>query len=457
MSDGPGASPPLLAPPPKRAPGVRRLNKRPVLMGAGAASVVALAIAYTAWSRFETEKVHAADSAHVPTAASPAQALSHASGIRLASNRTVAPPDTPHDEPQNAVITQPSDNSSHAQGQEEDEATKARREAWHAYYANVAELEKDRLQSAQAALKAPTGAATQNSAAAAPGQVQDPVAGFPPGVIPPGALAAPGALAGAYGAAPAVPDLNAQREKQAFLNKPGDQNDDLQATIKEPVPYTVTAGTPIPGVMQGGSNSDLPGMVIGRVAETVCDSATGHFVLIPQESKLLGEYDNAVSAGQTREAVIWHRIIFPDTSSINLGSMEGADEGGYAGFHDRVNRHRLDKFENAFLLSIAAAGAQLSQPQPVNGFGASSYSPGQIAAGALGQQFSQLGAEYARAGLAIPNTLEIRPGYRFTIMVNKDIHLRPYVDRRGFPTQGCGSGPSNPAAMPISLTPPGWQ
>jgi hypothetical protein len=30
----------------------------------------------------------------------------------------------------------------------------------------------------------------------------------------------------------------------------------------------------------------------------------------------------------------------------------------------------------------------------------------------------------------IPNTLEIRPGYRFVVTVNKDMHLRPYVDRR---------------------------
>src|SRR5271155_798567 len=30
----------------------------------------------------------------------------------------------------------------------------------------------------------------------------------------------------------------------------------------------------------------------------------------------------------------------------------------------------------------------------------------------------------------IPNTLEIRAGYRFVVMVNKDMHLRPYVDHR---------------------------
>jgi type IV secretion system protein VirB10 len=70
---------------------------------------------------------------------------------------------------------------------------------------------------------------------------------------------------------------------------------------------------------------------------------------------------------------------------------------------------------------------QLSQPQAVNG---QNYSSQQIAAAALGQQFGELGQEYARAGLSIPNTLEIRPGYRFVVMVNKDMHLRPYIDLR---------------------------
>jgi hypothetical protein len=36
----------------------------------------------------------------------------------------------------------------------------------------------------------------------------------------------------------------------------------------------------------------------------------------------------------------------------------------------------------------------------------------------------------APAGLSISNTLEIRPGYRFVVLANKDMRLRPYVDHR---------------------------
>jgi type IV secretory pathway VirB10-like protein len=55
------------------------------------------------------------------------------------------------------------------------------------------------------------------------------------------------------------------------------------------------------------------------------------------------------------------------------------------------------------------------------------------------QGYSNLGQKYAEAGLSIPNTLEVRPGYPFVIMVAKDVHLPPYVDRRN--VRAISSGP----------------
>lgn len=113
-------------------------------------------------------------------------------------------------------------------------------------------------------------------------------------------------------------------------------------------------------------------------------------------------------------------IAIPIGAAGALVLLAGPD-GGYAGFHDQVNTHFCSKIGNALLISIAGAGVQLSQGtgQTTNG-----YNSQQIAAAALGQQFGELGQEYARAGLAIPNTLEIRPGYRFMVMVNKDVVFR---------------------------------
>jgi len=89
--------------------------------------------------------------------------------------------------------------------------------------------------------------------------------------------------------------------------------------------------------MIGGVSSDLPGQILGQVSENVYDTATGRYILIPQGAKLVGTYDNAVTTGQERVLIAWTRIIYPDASSLDLGKMPGADEGGFAGFHDPVD------------------------------------------------------------------------------------------------------------------------
>jgi type IV secretory pathway VirB10-like protein len=100
--------------------------------------------------------------------------------------------------------------------------------------------------------------------------------------------------------------------------------------------------------------------------------------------------------------------------------MPGADVGGYAGFHDKVDNHYWRMFGNALLMSVFSAGVQISQGG--QDAGGSLNAQQSIAAG-LGQQLGELGQELARRNSRIQPTLEIRPGYRFTVMVTKDILL----------------------------------
>jgi type IV secretion system protein VirB10 len=453
VSDAPDRSPALLQPAPKRGAGVRRLNKLPIIFVVSGAMLVVAAIGYTYHERLMQSAANAQDAAsHKPQPGNGSAVLNGAppgSEVLPASDRTVIPDKLPgsSSRPVQTPLSMPSDDSTTNGGSAkgEDEATKARQEAWRTYYAQIAQIQKDRLTAATSAMTAHTGLSNSGTGT---GQVVAANTGVPEvtgGSAPlPGPMrvatggGSPGIAAGSYPGGfglPAYPparvDAGAQREKQAFLNQPGNvtgSSDDLLATLRDPSsPFLVMAGTAIPAVMIGGINSDMPGMVIGQVSENVYDNATGRYLLIPQGARLIGSYDNMVANGQTRVGVIWNRIIFPDTESIDLGSMEGADQGGYAGFHDQVNTHFWSKIGNALLISIAGAGVQLSQGtgQTTNG-----YNSQQIAAAALGQQFGELGQEYARAGLAIPNTLKIRPGYRFVVMVNKDMHLRPYIDHR---------------------------
>ena len=94
----------------------------------------------------------------------------------------------------------------------------------------------------------------------------------------------------------------------------------------------------IPAALITAINSDLPGEVIAQVTEPVYDHATGRTVLIPQGSRLIGQYDSQVAYGQERALIAWNRVIMPNGRSINIGSMTGADLTGASGLHDRDRR-----------------------------------------------------------------------------------------------------------------------
>lgn len=213
--------------------------------------------------------------------------------------------------------------------------------------------------------------------------------------------------------------------QQLSVNIPAESSGNYLAhTRVEPAsPFELKAGTVIPAVMLGGVNSDLPGQIMAQVSQSVYDSATGRYLIVPQGSKLVGNYDHQIVQGQNRVLVVWHRLIYPDASSVNLENMPGADESGYAGFRDRVNAHFWPTFRNAFMLSAITAGVQLAQPKATNG---NSYSSQQMLAAALGMQMNNLGMQTISRNLNQAPTIQIRPGYVFNVLINKDMLLPPW-------------------------------
>lgn len=195
-------------------------------------------------------------------------------------------------------------------------------------------------------------------------------------------------------------------------------------------PYTVQAGTVIPGLLITGITSDLPGQILGQVARDVYDSPTQRIVLIPKGAKLLATYDNEIIAGQHRLLVAFTRIIFPDGRSIALPGLGMTDAQGAAGVTGDVDNHIRHVFGNALLLSVLSAGVQLSQPRT----GTSVLTPpsaGQVAAGAVGEELSQVAADLLRKNLEIQPTITIPPGTLFNVFLNADLVFRgPYIDAR---------------------------
>lgn len=201
----------------------------------------------------------------------------------------------------------------------------------------------------------------------------------------------------------------------------------LDSKIEAPhSPYELRAGFVIPATLISGINSELPGQIIGQVAQDVFDSATGNHLLIPQGSRLVGTYMSNVAYGQAWLLVAWQRIIFPDGKALDLGSMPGANSAGYAGFNDQVNNHFFRIFGSAILMSGVIAGVSLSQPQQNSNSVPTATS---AMSQALGLELGQVTAQMIAKNLNIVPTLEIRPGYRFNIMVTKDLTFsKPYKD-----------------------------
>ena len=235
-----------------------------------------------------------------------------------------------------------------------------------------------------------------------------------------GSLRPVGNFPGGPDAASGAPaDLNHQDEKLAFQRN-SLHSAYLDARLTAPrSPFELKTGTVIPGILVGAMNSDLPGEIVAQVSQNVYDTASGEHLLIPQGTRLYGRYDSKVTFGQGRLLVSWQRLIYPNAYTLELGAMSGHDQGGNAGFADQVNNHYARIFGWALLTSVISAGAQLSQPQQTNVL--TTPSSGQVAAAAVGQEMAQVGSQMAARNMQIQPTIQIRKGYRFTVMVNKDI------------------------------------
>lgn len=201
----------------------------------------------------------------------------------------------------------------------------------------------------------------------------------------------------------------------------------LNAEMQTPrTPYELRAGFVLPATLISGINSELPGQIVAQVSQNVSDTATGSHLLIPQGARLIGSYSNEVSYGQKRILIAWQRIVFPDGKALDIGSMPGADAAGYSGFHDQVNNHYLRILGSAFLMSGVTAGVTLSQDNSNNSDSTSQRASDALSE-ALGQQLGQVMIEMIRKNMSIAPTLEIRPGYRFNVIVTKDMTFsKPY-------------------------------
>ncbi|NIE81483.1 TrbI/VirB10 family protein [Asaia sp. As-1742] len=187
-------------------------------------------------------------------------------------------------------------------------------------------------------------------------------------------------------------------------------------------PYVLQAGTVIAGALNTKISSDLPGEIVGHVTQNVYDSPTGLYLLIPQGSTLFGAYNSGVSFGQQRTQIIWTRLIFPNGESLVLEKLPGADAIGQSGLSDEVNNHWGQLFKAALVTTLLSVGSEAGTSQSENNLAQA------IRSGAS-NGFSMVGNRLVDRSLNVQPTLTDRPGLPFTLIVSRDLILKPYVEQ----------------------------
>jgi type IV secretion system protein VirB10 len=178
----------------------------------------------------------------------------------------------------------------------------------------------------------------------------------------------------------------------------------------------------IPVLVMEGENSDRPGTAALMVEQNVYDSVTGTCLMIPKGSMITAPYQSDIKVGQESILVAATEMRLPNGKQVPLFGAQGADQNGYAGFSGDVNNHFWKIFGASFITAILL--------NHFDGSDTSSTTSGPYGVTQVGSTAGQVAAQTSQSILSrdqnIPPTITIKPGQRFMVKVNRDIHLEPY-------------------------------
>jgi type IV secretion system protein VirB10 len=206
-------------------------------------------------------------------------------------------------------------------------------------------------------------------------------------------------------------DLN---PNERFSTRAGNRETEVARAQRLPnQDMLVTQGTIIGAVMETALNSDLPGFARAIVSRDVL-SFDGSQVLIPAGSRVIGEYNSAVAQGASRIFIIWNRLIRPDGVTVSLASP-AVDELGRGGLGGSVNRHLLQRYGGAILLSVLTGG--------LNALAQSRRNGSTVVINSTNEATTLAGQ--ASRGSDIPPTIKTRQGALVQIFVARDLDFSP--------------------------------
>jgi type IV secretion system protein VirB10 len=183
--------------------------------------------------------------------------------------------------------------------------------------------------------------------------------------------------------------------------------------------YRLYEGTIIETVLTNRLDGTFTGPVNCLVSVPVYASDQQHLV-IPAGSRVLGESRAVNTFGQSRLAVVFHRVLLPNGTHLDLHGFHGLNQVGDLGLQDQVDRH----YAQIFGVSLAiGAIAGLAQAQTAAGLDATGLNRQGMAA-----NVSQSSARILDRFLNLLPTVTIREGHRIKVYLANDLDLAAYHD-----------------------------
>jgi type IV secretory pathway VirB10-like protein len=187
--------------------------------------------------------------------------------------------------------------------------------------------------------------------------------------------------------------------------------------------YMLFEGSILETVLINRLDGGLAGPVECLLSSDVYSNDRQH-LLIPEGSKLLGETKKVDTFGQSRLAVVFHRVLMPDGYSVNLDQFKGLNQIGDTGLRDQVNNHYFRIFGVSLAIGAIGAVAEGGTTGSINASGSDLMRQG------FAQGTAQSAAQILDKFLNTMPTVTIREGHRVKVYLSGDLALPDYNNRK---------------------------
>ena len=183
--------------------------------------------------------------------------------------------------------------------------------------------------------------------------------------------------------------------------------------------YTLAPGaTKIACQVETVMNSDAGETFTAKTTTPVYDTATGRYLLIPQNSTILGRYDGAgLLYGNERLPTLSLFLTLPSGETVELGHSPVTNQAGTSGLVSEVDNHYWRLFGAVFIGGALRGGAMALQSAAMGGGDA-----GAIATG-IAQSGSQVVQRQMGRALDTRPTIHVHAGELCNVILLKPLEL----------------------------------